>query len=349
VGSFGCQLINFPNAPNPCVNEPNDKDFINLNAEHLDRTFSGFTSRANVSWKVTGDALLYYTWSQGFRAGGFNREQFAAEFNSPLAPGNASYQAQASKRGGWVAPLDFAPDSLINNELGWKTMWMDRRFQWNGAIYQEDWSNAQINVDVNGVISYGITLNGGNYRVRGMETSGVARVTAGLTLEAGASWNRSELIKQTPFLWRDGTPIDFSSLQSSSGQKLSNPVGALGSPLAGAPPFQGNIRARYEFSFSTYHAFAQIDAVHQSHSLATTDRLSLDLQGNSIAYDLPASTTYAGAVGVGEDAWLVQAYGENLTDTRAQLYANYTEWYKAVTVSRPRTIGLRFSYKFSGR
>jgi outer membrane receptor protein involved in Fe transport len=349
VGSFGCQLINFPNAPNPCVNEPNYKDFININAEHLDRTFSGFRSRANASWKVTEDALLYYTWSQGFRAGGFNRTRFAAVFNSPLSPGKASYQAQAVKYGGWVAPLDFAPDSLINNEVGWKTMWMDRRFQWNGAIYQEDWSNAQINVDVNGVISNGITLNGGNYRVRGVETSGVARVTTGLTLEAGASGNRSELVKQTPFLWGNGTPIDFSSLQSSSGQKLSNPVGALGSPLAGAPPFQGNIRARYEFPFNGYHTFAQVDAVHQSHSLATTDRLSLDLQGNSIAYNLPAFTTYDGAVGVGKDAWLVQAYGENLTDTRAQLYANYTEWYKAVTVSRPRTIGFRFSYNFSAR
>jgi iron complex outermembrane receptor protein len=347
VGSFGCQLINFPNAPNPCVNGPNYKDFINLNAEHLDRTFSGFRSRANASWKVTGDALLYYTWSQGFRAGGFNRKQFAANFNSPLAPGNSS---QATMYGGWLAPLAFAPDSLINNELGWKTMWMDRRFQWNGAIYQEDWSNAQINVGVNGLISNGITLNGGDYRVRGAETSGVARVTTGLTLEAGASWNRSELVKQAPFLWRDGTPIDFNSLPNSSGgYKLSNPGGALGSPLAGAPPFQGDIRARYEFPFSGYHTFAQVDAMHQSHSLATTDRLSLDLQGNSIAYDLAAFTTYDGAVGIGKDAWLVQAYGENLTDTRAQLYANYTEWYKAVTVSRPRTIGFRFSYNFSAR
>jgi hypothetical protein len=45
----------------------------------------------------------------------------------------------------------------------------------------------------------------------------------------------------------------------------------------------------------------------------------------------------------------VQVYGENLTDTRAQLYATYAEWYKGVTVSRPRALGLRFTYKFSGR
>jgi len=46
---------------------------------------------------------------------------------------------------------------------------------------------------------------------------------------------------------------------------------------------------------------------------------------------------------------LVREAQHQMTDTRAQLYANYAQWYKAVTVSRPRTIGLRFSYKFSGK
>jgi iron complex outermembrane receptor protein len=322
--------------PNPCVNH---SLFNNLNAEGLDRTFSSFRSRANLSWKITEDALLYYTWSQGFRAGGFNRAPFSANGSSPLALGNSP---QATEHGGWVSPLAFAPDTLTNNELGWKTMWMDRRIQWNGAIYQENWNHVQIDGGASGFLSLDVVLNGGNYRVRGVETSGVARITTGLTLEAGAAWNHSELVKEAPLLWQDGTAIDFSAL------KLPNPGGALGSPLAGAPPFQGDIRARYELALNGYAPFAQIDAVHQSHSLAETNNLLLDLQGNSTAYDLPAFTTYDGALGVGKDAWLVQIYGENLTDTRAQLYANYWQWYKAITVSRPRTIGLRFSYKFSG-
>jgi hypothetical protein len=64
--------------------------------------------------------------------------------------------------------------------------------------------------------------------------------------------------------------------------------------------------------------------VHQSHSLATTNQRS-DLEGNSTAYDLPAFTTYDAALGIGKDAWLVQVYGGNLTDTRAELYANYAQ------------------------
>jgi outer membrane receptor protein involved in Fe transport len=346
VGSLGCQLISNPMAPNPCVNH---SYFTNVNAENLDRTFSGFRSRANLSWKVTADALLYYTWSQGYRAGGFNRAPVPAAAGSPLAPNGAPWQAQAGNHGGWVAPVAYGPDNLTNNEWGWKTIWMGRRVQWNGAIYQEDWKYAQINVGAIGVINDTVILNGGNYRVRGVETSGVARVTTGLTFEGGAAWNHSELVRQASFLWRDGTPIDFSALQTSSGQKLSNPGGVLGSPLAGAPPFQGNLRARYEFTFNGYDAFAQLDAMHQSHSLATTDRLSLDLQGNSVAYDLPAFTAYGAALGVARQAWTVQLYGENLTDMRTQLYANYAQWYKAVTVNRPRTIGLRFGYQFSAK
>jgi outer membrane receptor protein involved in Fe transport len=44
----------------------------------------------------------------------------------------------------------------------------------------------------------------------------------------------------------------------------------------------------------------------------------------------------------------VQAYGQNLGDKRAELYSDARQWYKAVTIDRPRTVGVRFSYKFAG-
>ena len=351
VGSRGCQIINRPpsQVPNPCVNHSN---LTNLNALDLERGFVGFRSRASLSWKMTQDALLYYAWSQGFRAGGFNQGT-PFERNSPLSPGPAPWQAQATEHGGWVPPLAYAPDTLTNNEVGWKTMWQEHRIQWDGAIYQENWNNAQVGAFNRGVIgSVVTTINGGNYRVRGIESFGAAHVTSGLTLEGGVNWNRSELIKEAAFQWADGTPIVFplpyNPPQTPAGQTFSNPAGTLGSPLAGAPPFEGNLRVRYEFPWNDYGAFVQATAVHQSHSLATTNELSPDVQGNSTAYELPGFTTYDGAVGIGKDGWLVQLVGTNLTDTRAQLFANYAEWYKAVTVSRPRTVGLRFSYEFGG-
>jgi len=49
-----------------------------------------------------------------------------------------------------------------------------------------------------------------------------------------------------------------------------------------------------------------------------------------------------------KDAWSVTVYDVNLTDKKADLYANARQWYKAVTINRPRTIGLTFAYRFSG-
>ncbi len=340
AGSFGCQLIKNPTAPDPCLN----REFLNLDAEKLEHTFSGFRSRANVSWRAGDDALLYYTWSQGFRSGGFNRGLGTSGL-SPLYPGPGSWQAQARSYGAWEPPTLFAPDILINNELGWKTSWFGQRLQWNGDIYRENWNHAQIGA-VDTTVLGSAVINGGNYRIRGVETSGTALVSTGLTFEVGAAWNHSALVKEASFYWPGGMPIDFTTLQTANQQPLANPTGTLGSPLAGAPAFQGNVRARYEVNFDDFNAFAQIGAIHQSQSLATTDRLTRDLQGRSIAYELPSFTTYDGAIGIGRGPWLTQIYGVNLTDKRAQLYANYSLYYEAVTVNRPRTVGLRFGYKF---
>ncbi len=45
----------------------------NLNAENLRDSESGWKSRANLTWHVTPDVMVYYTFSQGFRPGGFNQ------------------------------------------------------------------------------------------------------------------------------------------------------------------------------------------------------------------------------------------------------------------------------------
>ena len=325
VGSFGCQIggpYNGGTPPNPCINASN---LNNLNAKNLNTTYSGFRSRANVSWHITPDVLAYYTWSQGFRPGGFNRAQSIIKPNSPIY-------------GLFIPPLAYAPDTLLNNELGWKTEWLGHRVQWNGALYQEDWKDTQISVFDPGVTGNLIfTTNGPNYRVRGVETSLLTRVTQRLTVTASAAWNRSEVVKTLNLTNpKTGQPIN-----------IVNPFGALGSPLAQSPPFQGNIRARYEFPIAEYQAFWQVGATRQGGSYATTDQLSKTLQGASVAFYDPGFTTYDAAAGVSKDAWAVQFYGQNLTDTRGDQFSSYNPFIKTVLVNRPRTMGLRFSYKYS--
>jgi len=314
VSSFDCYVGE--TTTTPCSNYSSG---INLNAEDLHTTYSGFKSRANLSWKIADDILLYYTWSQGFRPGGFNRSS-----SDHSLPGGFTF----------TTPLSFAPDSLVNNEVGWKTEWFDHYFQFNGAVYQEDWKNVQVSFydPQGGLGNLTFITNGPNYRVRGVETQIVARVTHGLTFTGAASWNSSN---------QTNSPFLIGSTGAMAGQPITsipNPYGPLNSPTSQSPPFQANLRVRYEFAIEDYKAFLQIGGQHQAHSYSAT--------GNVQAYDQPGFSTYDASVGVGKDAWVVQAVGQNLTDARADLFTNDNEWIKAETVNRPRTVSLRFSYKF---
>ena len=113
---------------------------------------------------------------------------------------------------------------LINNELGWKTEWLDRRVQFNGAIYKEEWKNAQIAIFDPGVTgNLTFSANGGTFEVKGVETSIVARVTPALTVSAAGSYNDSKLTKVAGFQWNDGTPIDFSQFTDCQRQSAVDP------------------------------------------------------------------------------------------------------------------------------
>ena len=307
VSSFGCYVGYATSAP--CTTS---SDSINLNAEGLHSTYSGFKSRANLSFKVADDAMVYYTWSQGFRPGGFNR-------NSTL-----------HLNGTFATPLTFAPDTLTNNEVGWKTEWFDHRIQFNGAVYQEDWKNVQVLFfdPQGGLGNLVFTTNGPNYRVRGAETQFVARVMSGLTLSGAASWNSSSQTNSPYLTGVNGQPIT----------SVRNPYGTPGSPLSQSPPFQANLRARYELTLNDYHAFCQVGGIRQAHSYSAI--------GYIANYDMPAYSTYDASLGIGKGAWTVQLYGQNITDARYVTYIGDGQFVQTNFVGRPRTMGLKYSYRY---
>ena len=344
VGSFYCKQFSPTTYFGPCVSPPlgpKSPYGTNLNIQdpnHLKA--SGFKSRANLSWHVTPDHLLYYTWSQGYRPGGFNRGS-----SNQLPDANGVHQ--------YETPKSYVSDSLVNNEIGWKTMWFDHRLQFNGAIYREDWTNAQVGFFCPqcglGNLTFG--TNGPNYRVKGLELQLVARVTEGLTLTGAASWNSTEqtnspsLINNNPASPTFGQPITEHCTgpypaPAAQCTALQAVYGPEGSPLANSPPFQMNLRARYEWTLGVYQAWAQLGFVHQAHSLSAT--------GNVEAYDQPAWTTYDGSIGIGKDNWTVSFVGQNLSDENKSLFTSSRQFILTETPMRPRVLELRFDYKFEG-
>jgi outer membrane receptor protein involved in Fe transport len=318
---------------------------------HLQRTFTNVSGHVGLAWKPVQNLLLYYSAADGFRAGGFNRSGRPGGA-SPLNEGFGTsypFQAIAVAHGGWWPSQEYRPDRLVSHELGWKMHWLDRRIASSGALYQEDWRHVQTS-SVSPTDFPTIVFNGGDYRVRGVETELALRPLPGLTLDLSASWMHSALVRKPPLLWRDGTPIDLSALQSAlTGQPFSSRAQTLGTSLASAPPSQLHAVVRYEFPGLSRRPFVQLDFRRQSHSFTSIGLPSFDVLGQDTRYELPPFSIAGLATGVRGPDWSLDLYADNLGDVRAQLSANYAQFYKAVTVVRPRTVGVRFRYDLRGR
>ncbi|HWG70626.1 MAG TPA: TonB-dependent receptor [Steroidobacteraceae bacterium] len=324
-------------------------DVTNLDKKNLTSKESGFKSRANLTWHVTPDVMLYYTWSQGFRPGGFNR-------NGSTSPGFI-YGPDGYKQ--FTLPNTYQSDSLTNNEIGWKTEFLNHRFQWNGAVYQENWDNVQVGFfdpGQTGNLSFG--TNGQNFRIRGVETSIVARVVQGLTLQGSASWNQSEqtnspaLINSNPLSKNFGKPITESCDKTGANcTAISNLFGPIGGPSANSPPIQFSLRARYEWTVNDYTPFVQFGATHTGHSYTQAGaNPSLSVGGaintTLLRFENPAYTTYDFSAGVAKDQWNAHLFIQNLSDSNASVFTNTGQFVVAETVIRPRVIGVKFGYKF---
>jgi outer membrane receptor protein involved in Fe transport len=342
LSSFGCFQAGLP--AGGCQSGSS----YNLNAQNLRDTESGFKSRGNITWHITPAVMVYYTYSQGFRPGGFNQNGGALHATGP--DGVAQYEI----------PRSFASDDLTNNEIGWKTEFFDHRLQWNGAVYREDWKNVQIeffNPGVVGNLFY--DTNGQNFLIKGVETSLVARVTNGLTLQYAASWNQSRqtnspaLIDNNPASSNYGKPItQVCGAGGTNCTAVSNPFGPIGAPSADAPPLQFSVRARYEWTIaSDYTAFVQAGVTHQGISFTQAGANPTILPGATVAtsrgrFEIPAYSTSNASVGIAKDPWWVNVYCENLANSNASTFISTDQFIVEQTPLRPRVIGASLGYKF---
>jgi iron complex outermembrane receptor protein len=329
--------------PNGCLS-----DSFNFNTSGLRSTESGFRSRANLTWHVTPDAMIYYTYSQGFRPGSFNQNGGALHADGPDGVPQ------------FAVPKGYTSDSLTNNEIGWKTEWFDHRLQWNGAAYRENWNNVQVSFLDPGVAgNVTFDTNGQNFVVKGLETSLVARVTRGLTAQASASWNQSKqtnspaLIDENPLSVNYGKPITETCNSAGAVARRSSIPSAR---LAPRPPFRrrcSSVCARATSSRSTdgYQPFIQASAAHSAHSFTQAgSNPTIAAQGfvstTRLRFENPPFTNIDAAVGVSKDSWNAQLYAENLANKNTSLFTNADQYIVAQTPMHPRVIGLKFGYSF---
>ena len=325
---------------------------INLNKQE-----HGFKSRGNLTWHIIPDIMVYYTYSQGFRPGGFNRTSSSADGTVTLK-GEAPYIAGEKSTDQYNKPAGYDSDDLTNNEIGLKSEFFDRRFEVNLSAYKMKWSNVQILLfDPVHLGNTQFVVNGPSYQVKGLELQLVGRVTEGLTVQGSSSWNSSSQTN-APCLSSNrataGNPTPLGTCVTQiNGAPYTNPYGVLGTSPAYSPPLQFNLRARYDFSFDDYKPFVTVGANHID---SMRNEPASYPNGNSpseaiptttlLLYTMPGYTTYDAAIGVAKDNWTAQVTGNNLSNSDASTNTSSGQFIKSEVPLRPRVLTLTFGYKF---
>jgi iron complex outermembrane recepter protein len=342
----------------------------NLTAATHAADYTGFRSRANLTWHITPDVMAYYTFSQGFRPGAGNRKD-SSEVSIDVDPvtglPTVGVDAAPNLVKQFRKPYTYPPDTLINNEIGWKTEWFDHRLLVNGSAYIMDWNNVQTliyNPPVYGNTTFGV--EGPDYQIKGVELQIVWRATEGLTLQGSLSHNdasetNSPCIQSVGSSGTNGISGNPTPAGSCIGQvwsptlhmnvPLLNPLGNVGATPAFSPTIQYNVHARYDWTVRDYRMFFTVGGSHTGAMNNEPSSFTPAVPGTVptttwLLYNQPGYTVYDAELGLAKDNWRVELYGQNLGNSDASLFTTSAQFIEAQVPLRPRVLGLTIGMKF---
>lgn len=183
----------------------------NLEAD-ASEDWAEFTPKVGVRYQVNDDAMVYATYAQGYRSGGFNGR--VDSFDSATIP--------------------YDPEFVDNYEVGFKSEWSGGRLRLNGAIFYMDYTDKQEEI---GLRSEGATgqrisvFNAATATMQGLELEVQALVTEGLTVRANFGYLDSEYDE---FVFDSGFGI----------------VDNSGLDFRRAPEYTGSVDATYEWDMA---------------------------------------------------------------------------------------------------
>jgi iron complex outermembrane recepter protein len=300
---------------------------------------SGTNPKVDLSYNIDKDVLVYATVAKGFRLGGVN-QPIPVAYATPanLANNTVTYGNECSLQAKLLAapcnpnillqaPSTFSSDSVWNYEIGEKSAFLEHRLIANVSAYYERWNNPQLATNLAG---FGITANGGNARIVGLEAEFQALLTREWDLGVNLGYIDSKFTESSAITgFPDGYAVpDIPKVTASATLRWKQPVTdevALNGSLEG-----DYVGTRTDQPYGETITLQNIDSylVH----LPAYGLLNLRF----------------GAVG---NAWSAFLFVNNLTnketvlDPQPQIDLQMNAYVRYL-VNRPRTTGLDVSYKF---
>lgn len=268
-------------------------------------TFHREVFKANTSYELTPDTLLYYTWSQGFRRGGANGLPF----------GNCLFCVPASQ-------LSYQPDIAVNNEVGIKGR-VSQLATYSFTLFNINWQHPQISAS-EPLSGLGFIANAGTARSRGLESE--VSIQAGRHLNLTLGYAYTNAILTSSFTVGSGSFVGEPGdrLPGVSKQQVSAALD-YEAPLIRSFSFHAHADLAYRSDFWTETPRSADAALLSGYALVNARAgIAIDEQWRVDAY-----------VDNITDSQGISSYNH----TAAFLPHNY-----AYVVSRPRTVGIQVNY-----
>jgi outer membrane receptor protein involved in Fe transport len=224
-----------------------------------------------------------------------------------------------SPDGSFTVPFALDTDDVINYELGWKLDMLDRSLRFNGSLFRVEVERLQTTIFDPSITNLFFSDNAADAEVTGLEgtVDWAPASVPGLTVTGSFSFLDTEITDVI-------TPTDDV---------------IAGDSLAFAPEFQGNLRARYVWDLANgmrAHVMPHLAYSDESFSdIVTINRQAID------SWMMLGFTA-----GVSNSRLSAELFVDNLTNEAAELSMNFVNDRDRVTLARPTTGGIRFSYNF---
>lgn len=267
-------------------------------------------------YQPTDTALLYASYTEGFKSGGFG--SFALVDSNGDSVGGG--EVDVSQADGY-RPNTFAPEVADSYEIGYKDTFLDGGMNFSLNAFYYDYKDLQVVVADGGAAS---VQNVGKVKSQGLEGSVTTQLGENFDLFVALSWLDSEATE----------------LQSICG--LPDPDGCEGSSLFWAPDFSGAAVLNGYFNLGQGEIKASLDATFESERGGGWEGLSSTMIPSYQEYSF--RVTY-----ISPGSWMVGAYVENFTDEFTYDGLNNNG---GIVPShffghrRPRTVGMRFGFEW---
>jgi len=292
-----------------------------------DKKENSFTPKIDLSYQPDPKDLFYATYAKGFRPGGAN---------NPVP--QAACAADFKSFGISESPATYDSDTVNSFEIGAKNN-IANRIRIAASVYYVRWNNIQQTV-VPPICQISFIANLGTAVAKGADIQADVQVTNALTAELTAGYTDARYTQDSKLSPSQATPIVVSG-DSISGQS--------GQPN---PPVTASAGLEYNFGAFGHESFARIDWEYQGRG----KWLPPEQDPNSLQYDpanfmLPATNFVSLRAGMTFDAFSVEPFIDNLTDTHVLTNYNFSidpgtgnsRLMRDFTF-RPRTYGVTFTW-----